>query len=48
MTSVLFAAGTLLHYVFGILMFVVAVFLILLVRPHGLLGRPEAGLMRGR
>ena len=31
MTSVLFAAGTLLHYVFGILMFVVAVFLILLV-----------------
>jgi branched-chain amino acid transport system permease protein len=23
-------------------------FLILLVRPHGLLGRPEAGLMRGR
>jgi len=31
MTSVLFAAGTLLHYVFGILMFVVGVFLILLV-----------------
>jgi len=31
MTTVLFAAGTLLHYVFGILLFVVAVFLILLV-----------------
>lgn len=31
MTSVLFAAGTFLHYVFGILMFAVALFLILLV-----------------
>lgn len=31
MTSVLFAAGTLLHYVFGISMFLVSVFLILLV-----------------
>lgn len=31
MTSVLFASGTWLHYVFGISMFVVAVFLILLV-----------------
>ena len=31
MTSVLFAAGTFLHYLFGILMFIVALFLILLV-----------------
>lgn len=31
MTSVLFATGTFLHYLFGILMFVVALFLILLV-----------------
>jgi preprotein translocase subunit SecG len=31
MTSVLFAAGTFLHYLFGFLMFVVALFLILLV-----------------
>ena len=31
MTSVLFAAGTFLHYLFGILLFVTAVFLILLV-----------------
>lgn len=31
MLSVLFAAGTFLHYLFGILMFVVALFLILLV-----------------
>jgi len=31
MTSVLFAAGTFLHYVFGILIFAVSVFLILLV-----------------
>lgn len=31
MTSALFAAGTFLHYLFGILMFVVSLFLILLV-----------------
>lgn len=31
MTSVLFAAGTFLHYLFGILMFIIALFLILLV-----------------